>query len=108
MACRISDKSTDKPYILMVEGKHLHHPLLEKGKRARMKILRIDPGKDLPVETILECSTKSWISIKMELFSLSSQVYISILHFKSSEMYRFAMVRPERSMSSDQDQIAVC
>lgn len=49
-----TDKVTDEPYILMVEGKHLNHPLLEKGKRSRMKILRIDPGKDLPMENILE------------------------------------------------------
>ena len=47
-----TDKKTDEPYILMVEGKHLNHPDLEKGDRARMKILRVDPLKDLPVETI--------------------------------------------------------
>lgn len=47
-----TDKKTDKPYILFVEGKHLHHPLLETGQRARMKIFRVDPGQDLPVDTI--------------------------------------------------------
>jgi hypothetical protein len=47
-----TDKKTDEPYILMVEGKHLDHPQLEKGDRSRMKILRIDPDKDLPVKTI--------------------------------------------------------
>ncbi|MEL7002448.1 MAG: DUF1801 domain-containing protein [Bacteroidota bacterium] len=46
------DKHTQRPYILMVEGKHLHHPELEQGERARMKIFRVDPNKDLPVETI--------------------------------------------------------
>ncbi|EZH73890.1 hypothetical protein ATO12_13460 [Aquimarina atlantica] len=46
------DKKTDEPYFLMVEGKHLDHPQLETGDRARMKIFRIDPNKDLPVKTI--------------------------------------------------------
>ncbi len=47
-----TDKKTNEPYILMVEGKHLEHPALEQGKRSRMKILRIDPNKDLPLLTI--------------------------------------------------------
>lgn len=42
------DKKTAAPYILFVEGKHLHHPELETGDRARMKILRVDPEKDIP------------------------------------------------------------
>ena len=47
-----TDKKTGEPYILMVEGKYLEHPALEKGNRSRMKILRIDPNKDLPIQTI--------------------------------------------------------
>ena len=47
-----TDKKTDEPYILMVEGKHLDHPELETGKRSRMKILRINPNEDLPITTI--------------------------------------------------------
>lgn len=47
-----TDKKTDKPYLLMVEGKHLHHPKLEAGNRARMKTFQVDPNKDLPIETI--------------------------------------------------------
>lgn len=47
-----TDKKTNEPYILMVEGKHLEHPALEQGKRSRMKIFRIDPGKDLPLSTV--------------------------------------------------------
>lgn len=47
-----TDKKTDEPYILFVEGKHLDHPKLEKGDRSRMKIFRIDPSKDLPIRTI--------------------------------------------------------
>jgi len=46
------DKKTNEPYILFVEGKHLKHPALEIGKRARMKIFRVDPLKDLPMETL--------------------------------------------------------
>lgn len=46
------DKKTDEPYILMVEGKHLDHPKLEKGDRSRMKIFRVNPIEDLPVKTI--------------------------------------------------------
>ncbi len=47
-----TDKKTDEPYILMVEGKHLNHPGLEQGKRSRMKIFRINPNIDLPLQTI--------------------------------------------------------
>lgn len=47
-----TDKKTDEPYILMVEGKHLDHAELEEGNRSRMKILRINPNKDLRVRTI--------------------------------------------------------
>jgi len=46
------DKKSKEPYFLMVEGNRLHHPKLETGKRARMKIFRVDPNKDLPIETI--------------------------------------------------------
>jgi len=47
-----TDKKTDEPYILMVEGKHLSHPELEVGKRSRMKIFRVNPNLDLPQKTI--------------------------------------------------------
>jgi hypothetical protein len=47
-----TDKKTDEPYILMVEGKHLTHPKLETGARSRMKIFRVNPNKDLPRSTI--------------------------------------------------------
>ena len=49
-----TDKRTDEPYILFVEGKHLDHPDLEHGNRSRMKIYRINPSKDLPLNTIEE------------------------------------------------------
>jgi hypothetical protein len=47
-----TDKKTDEPYLLLVEGKHLDHPVLEVGDRSRMKIFRINPNHDLPLETI--------------------------------------------------------
>lgn len=46
------DKKTNEPYMLMVEGKHLHHPSLEAGSRKRMKIFRVDPTRDFPLESI--------------------------------------------------------
>jgi hypothetical protein len=46
------DKVGHKPYIGFVEGKHLIHPDLILGERARMKILYVEPDQDLPVEII--------------------------------------------------------
>ncbi|MGB4849014.1 MAG: DUF1801 domain-containing protein [Saprospiraceae bacterium] len=46
------DKISNEPYILFVEGKHLHHPGLEAGKRSRMKIFSVNPNKNLPVKSI--------------------------------------------------------
>jgi hypothetical protein len=48
-----TDKKSNEPYILMVEGKRLDHPALEQGNRSRMKILRINPTIDLPLSTIV-------------------------------------------------------
>lgn len=50
------DKKTAEPYLLMVEGAYLKHRSLEQGSRKRMKILRVNPNKDLEVtliETVL-------------------------------------------------------
>ncbi|MNJ98289.1 hypothetical protein D3C87_160520 [compost metagenome] len=47
-----TDKKTDEPYILMVEGKYLNHPQLEQGDRSRMKIFRVNPIEDLPIKAI--------------------------------------------------------
>lgn len=47
-----TDKKTKEPYILMVEGKYLKHPQLEEGSRSRMKIFRVNPNEDLPIDTI--------------------------------------------------------
>jgi len=48
-----TDKKTQEPYLLMVEGKFLDHPKLETGERSRMKIFRVNPNKDLPVKAIM-------------------------------------------------------
>lgn len=40
------------PYIGIVEGKRIEHPDLIQEKRARMKILLLDPGKDIPVKKV--------------------------------------------------------
>ncbi len=65
------DKKTKNPYFLWVEGQYLQHPALEKGKRARMKILRVAPNQDLPITTLnivlekaLELYKNGTISVK--------------------------------------------
>lgn len=50
-----TDKKTNEPYILFVEGKSLEHPRLEQGTRTRMKILRINPNADIPMKLIKLC-----------------------------------------------------
>jgi hypothetical protein len=45
-------KKYRQPYLGIVEGTRIDHPLLLQEKRARMKIMLIDPQKDIPVKTI--------------------------------------------------------
>ena len=45
-------KTLHQPYIGIVEGKLIDHPDLVQEKRARMKILLLDPTKDLPIKKI--------------------------------------------------------
>jgi len=60
MMCYLwTDKKTNEPYILFVDGNKMDHPALETGSRARMKILRINPSEDLPVETIQALLTQA-------------------------------------------------
>lgn len=47
-----TDKKTGQPYILMVPGRHLDHPLLEAGSRASMKILRVNAEEDIPMDVV--------------------------------------------------------
>lgn len=55
MFCFLSiDQKTKEPYILVVEGRLINHPMLEVGARSRMKSLRIDPNIDLPLSILIE------------------------------------------------------
>ena len=45
-------KKYKQPYIGIVKGKQIHHPDLLIEKRATMKILLIDPEKNIPVRKI--------------------------------------------------------
>jgi len=46
------NKKLLQPYIGIVEGKKINHPDLIIEKRARMKILLLDPNKNLPMKKI--------------------------------------------------------
>lgn len=45
-------KKYHQPYLGIVEGKKINHPDLIIEKRARMKILLLDPLKDIPIRKI--------------------------------------------------------
>ena len=45
-------KKHGQPYLGIVEGKLINHPDLIIEKRARMKVLLLDPAKDIPVKKI--------------------------------------------------------
>src|SRR6185437_12108542 len=45
-------KKYNQPYIGIVEGKAIDHPDLLTEKRARMKILLLDPDKDIPIKKV--------------------------------------------------------
>jgi Domain of unknown function (DU1801) len=46
------DKKLNEPYLGIVEGSLVQHPLLLQGKRARMKTIQFNANKDLPIKTI--------------------------------------------------------
>lgn len=53
ICCYLSiDFKKDMAYIMMVEGRHLDIPVLESGKRSKMKVFYIDPNKDFALDTI--------------------------------------------------------
>tara|TARA_R110000868_G_scaffold396971_2_gene669459 strand:- start:40688 stop:40978 length:291 start_codon:yes stop_codon:yes gene_type:complete len=54
-----TDKKTNNPYILIVEGRNIEHPLLVQGDRKRMKVLPINPMEDIPISAINEIFTKA-------------------------------------------------
>lgn len=45
-------KKSGQPYLGIVEGKRVNHPDLLQEKRTRMKILLINPGKNIPLKKI--------------------------------------------------------
>ena len=45
-------KKYRQPYIGIVEGSRISHPELIAENRSRMKILLLDPGRDIPVRKI--------------------------------------------------------
>ena len=47
-----TDKKDGSPYIGIADGQQLDHPILEKGDRKRMSILKIDCQKDLPLKEL--------------------------------------------------------
>lgn len=47
-------KKTHNPYIGIVEGRKIEHPLLILEKRARMKIMELNAEQDIPVELVKE------------------------------------------------------
>ncbi|HWK99262.1 MAG TPA: DUF1801 domain-containing protein [Parapedobacter sp.] len=52
------ERRSGQPYLSMVDGKYIEHPLLQQEDRKRMKILPLDPNSDLPIEAI------TWILIR--------------------------------------------
>ncbi|MCE7065001.1 DUF1801 domain-containing protein [Dyadobacter sp. CY326] len=49
-----TDKKTTHPYLGIVDGNRIDHPALIAEKRSRMKILRLDPEEDMPIDLIRE------------------------------------------------------
>ena len=53
MCCYLwQHKQYQQPYIGIVEGARILHPELLQEKRARMKILLIDPHKNIPIRKV--------------------------------------------------------
>lgn len=48
------EKKTGRPYLGIVDGYLLDHPMLVAEKRSRMKIMPVEPSEDLPEELIRE------------------------------------------------------
>lgn len=53
MLCYLwTDKKTKEPYIGFVDGNLINHSKLIQGNRNRMKILPINPNRDIPIKLI--------------------------------------------------------
>ena len=47
-------KTTHNPYLGIIDGNKIEHPLLVIEKRARMKTIQFDASQDVPVDTVKE------------------------------------------------------
>lgn len=54
-----TNKKSDNPYILIVEGQNIEHPILVEGNRKRMKTIPINPNQDIPISEIYEIFSKA-------------------------------------------------
>ena len=46
------DKKSLEPYMGVVRGNLMNHPLLDQGNRSKMKILQLNSMEDIPIESI--------------------------------------------------------
>lgn len=60
-------KKFRQPYVSFVHSEELSHPLLLLEKRARMKILLIDPEDDIPLELLQELLQASLVTCRRKL-----------------------------------------
>ena len=60
------EKKTGTPYLGIVDGFLLEHPLLLAEKRSRMKILLIRPEEDLPLDTIREILEMAMANLRFQ------------------------------------------
>ena len=60
------------PYIGFVDGDKLNHKDLIQEKRARMKILLVDPEKDIPVKKLNNIFNQALTAVKLERVWLRS------------------------------------
>lgn len=49
-----TERKSGKPYLGVVDGFRMDHPALVAEKRARMKIMFIEPQEDLPLQDLNE------------------------------------------------------
>ena len=49
-----TDKKTYQPYMGIYKGIDIEHPLLDLGKRNKMKVIYFDASKDIPTDIIDE------------------------------------------------------
>lgn len=46
------DKKNGQPYLGFMNGNKMVHPKLESGDRKRVRIYRLDPDKDIPLDEV--------------------------------------------------------